>query len=60
MLTLSRKVGEWIVIRIDGKVVARVQFTGKVGDKIKLGFVAADEVEVNRQEIDDRKYPVAV
>jgi len=50
MLVLSRKVGERIVIG-SNIVVTVIEVRG---DRIKLGFVAPDEVPIHREEVSRR------
>jgi carbon storage regulator len=47
MLTLSRKKDQQIVI--DGHI--QVIVLGVYGDRVKLGFIAPDEVSINREEV---------
>lgn len=47
MLVLSRKVGESIVINGD----VRVTIVAARGNKVRLGIVAPEYVEVHREEI---------
>ena len=51
MLVLSRKVGEEIII--NGNV--RVRIVQIDGGKVRIGFVAPDDVTIDRQEIHDKK-----
>ncbi len=47
MLVLSRKVGEEIVIGDN----TRVRVVAVQGNKVRLGFVAPDEIVIRRKEI---------
>jgi carbon storage regulator len=51
MLVLSRRVGETIVI--DGSI--RVTVVAVQGDRIRLGIAAPSNVQVDRQEIHERR-----
>ncbi len=50
MLVLSRKIGESVVIA--GNI--RVTVVAVLGNKIRLGITAPEEVPIHRQEIYDR------
>ena len=50
MLVLSRKVGESIVI--DGDIT--IQVVEIRGDKVRLGCTASPEVQIHRQEVQER------
>ncbi len=57
MLILTRREGESLIIGHDIKVTIF-----KIGNEfsdysVRIGIEAPDDVEVNRQEIYDRKYP---
>jgi carbon storage regulator len=49
MLVLGRKVGEQVVIA--GSITVKV--VAIKGNMVKLGFTAPDEIEINRQEVQD-------
>lgn len=54
MLILSRQNDEEVIITIPptkGPRRVSVMVTDIQGDKVKLGFVAADDVEINRGEV---------
>lgn len=55
MLVLTRRPAEQIVIRLNGEIVV-VSILAVDGSKVRLGFEADPSVEVNRKEVDDRKY----
>jgi carbon storage regulator len=50
MLVLSRKSGERIVIGNDIEIVV----VGIQGDRVKLGFIAPNDVPIHRTEVYDR------
>lgn len=51
MLVLSRTKGEAIVIGPPDKPIAVIVVTDIRGDKVRLGFEAGREVQVNRAEV---------
>lgn len=54
MLVLSRKENESVVARIDGRLV-KITVTEIRGDKVRLGFEAPRDIEVDREEVFERK-----
>lgn len=59
MLVLSRKLGEELVIRKGGEIVARVIIHQVGENKVKLATLADSDVEVNRGEVDLLRHPQA-
>lgn len=56
MLTLTRRRGEAVVIRVgDKKIIVTIADIAS-GKKVALGFVTDRDVEINRFEIDRAKY----
>lgn len=53
MLILERKIGEKIVIEVNGKRVEVVLFDTQA-NRAKIGFIADPDVYVYRKEIQDR------
>lgn len=54
MLVLARRVGEWVVIPLpDGRRI-RIQVTKSERGMVRLGFEAPDDIEINREEVQDR------
>jgi carbon storage regulator len=51
MLVLTRKVGEALIV--DDNI--RITVVGILGDKVRLGVVAPEEVIVDRQEIHEKR-----
>lgn len=52
MLVLTRKPGERIIIN-DGKIV--IEVIDILYDKVRIGFTAPDDVDIDREEIYKRK-----
>lgn len=52
MLVLSRKIDETVILTINGTRVV-VQVVRVLGDKVRLGFKAPDDVTVHRGEIQE-------
>lgn len=52
MLKLTRKHSQAVVLRVDGKLIGTVKWLSD-----GLLFEAAKQVEINRAEVDARKYP---
>lgn len=59
MLVLARKENEVINIYKDGVRVLSLTICALRCDKVRLGFEAADDVEIVRLEIDDKAQPAA-
>jgi hypothetical protein len=60
MLALSCKVGDTddeVIIRFEGVKILRVQVLRASSRKVGWAFEAGDELEINRREIDKKKYP---
>ena len=55
MLVLSRKKDEIVCIKF-GEIVAEVMLIEIKGDKVRLGFTAPMNVEIQRKEIYNEKY----
>lgn len=55
MLVLSRRPTEQIIVRLGDQVLV-VSVVEIEGNKVRLGFDADPSIEVNRKEVDDRKY----
>jgi len=55
MLVLSRKIGE--VIMVGDNI--RITVLEIRGDKVRLGFVAPEEVTVDRQEVHEKRMKLA-
>ncbi|CAN5421963.1 hypothetical protein BH10PSE19_BH10PSE19_00230 [soil metagenome] len=54
MLILTRRIDETITIGIDANTTVTV--LGIQGNHVKLGIIAPKDVEVNRQEVYERKH----
>jgi carbon storage regulator len=50
MLVLGRGVGEGITIRVDGRVI-HMTVVGMRGNRVRLGFEADKDVEIDRDEV---------
>jgi len=56
VLTIARH--EQIVLRDDaGRWLGNVVFCEQHGNKVRIGFDGLDEIEVNREEVDRKKFP---
>ena len=55
MLALSRRVGEKVVIGDPAKPLGTIQVVAVQGDKVRLAFDFPREIEINRNEVADRK-----
>lgn len=56
MLTITRKAGEEIVLRMNGRVIARIKPIRRNGE-IPIIIDAGRDVEINRLELDKQKHP---
>lgn len=53
MLVLSRETNQSVVITAVGGQRIKVTVLEVRGHKVRLGFLAADDVEINREEVQD-------
>jgi carbon storage regulator len=51
MLVLSRKIGEQVIIGDGVRLSIRVRVIAIQGNRVRLGFVAPDDVSICREEI---------
>lgn len=54
MLVLGRKLGEEIVITVDGTTTITLRVVDVDRNRCRIGFVAPPNVQINRREIQDK------
>lgn len=54
MLVLSRRANQSILLKKDGQVICRFMLVDIRGDKARVGFEAAPDINIVREEIDGR------
>lgn len=57
-LVLTRKLNESIAIHSDGFVMAWVKITRINGGSVRISIDANENIDIDREELFDKKYPV--
>lgn len=57
-LVLTRKAGETVVIHQNGDPLCAIKYVKTTGkDQVRLSFDAPPDIQIDRQEIFDKKFP---